>query len=318
MDAQHRQSLDLSNQLMDLIESRRPPEDLSVIFHRLSAYALDHFSLEERYLEACANPDLPQEKDDHEFFVRKPLAFNERYDPTGPELLREIFQFLKTWYLGHILRTDMAYVPWVRRFYREAEIRGVIVDCEDLLVRSDRQSFLRALETLTGKSQEALAQIFYEEALFTDYQTGAFGQASFFDAFVERCGVSLNEAQWADAFAALYTPLDGILELLRRLQPRFKLGLVANSHPWHAEQIVRPSPAFDLFKAVALSFKVKSGVPDHRIFNDMLNQLWLVSEECLYLTSSAEDALAADRLLFHGHVFQGTPGVLKALGVDYP
>jgi len=316
VDAQHRQLLDIMNQLMDLIESKRPPDELSVIFHRLCAYALDHFTLEERYLEACAYPDLAQEKDDHGFFVGKILAFNERYDPTDPELLREIFQFLKTWYLGHILRTDMAYVPYVRRFYREAAIRGVIVDCEGLLARSDHQAFLQVLERLTGKSRDTLERLVFEEALFTDYQTGAFGQASFLDAFSGRCGVSLGTTQWAEAFRALYTPLDEPLELFRGLQPRFKLGLVANSHPWHAEQVVCSSPAFQLFEAVALSFEVKSRVPDHRILNGVLDQLGLVSEECLFLTSCEEDALAADKQLFHGHVFQGAPGVLKALGVD--
>ena len=77
-------------------------------------------------------------------------------------------------------------------------------------------------------------------------------------------------------------------------------GLVANSHPWHAEHLVRTCPVFEFFDAVTLSFEVKSLVPDHRILNDPLGQLGLMSEQCLLLTSQADHVQVAERQCLHG------------------
>jgi hemerythrin-like metal-binding protein len=313
VDAQHKRLLDILNQLLDLIESKRPPDELGVIFHRLCSYALDHFTLEERYLEASGYPALPRQKDDHAFFVGKILEFNERYDPSDSELLVETFTFLKTWYLGHILRTDMEYVPWVRRYHREARIQGILVDFEGLLSATDPQPFLAVLASLSGRSEAELDRLVFGEALFADFQVGAFDRGAFREELSQQCGVALSEDQLTEAFTRLYAPLDNILELLRGLKPRFKLGLVANSHPWHTERVVRACPVFGLFDGVSLSHEVKALVPDHRILNDALDQLGLMSEQCLFLTSRADHAEAADRQLFHGHHFHNPQELLKLL-----
>jgi hemerythrin len=313
VDAQHKRLLDILNHLLDLIENKRPSEEISVIIHRLCAYALDHFTLEEKYLEACAYPGTDRQKAEHGHFVEKVLDFNERYDPSDPALLVETFDFLKNWYLGHILRSDFEYVPWVKRYYREARIQGVIVDFEGLLSVTDHRAFLGALASLSGKPVDELEPLVLGQSLFTDYQQGAIGTALFLEELSRHCAVPLSEGQLVEAFSGAYAPLDNALELLRELKPKFKLALVANSHPWHAERIVGTCPVFALFDAVSLSHDARSLVPDHRIIDEVLDKLGLMAEECLFLTSRPDHAEAADRLLLHGQVFRGPEAVWKFL-----
>lgn len=313
VDGQHRGLLDILNHLMDLVENKRPGEEIHVIFHRLCAYALEHFTLEERYLKACGYPALDRQKDEHGQFVERILDFNERYDPADPELLVETFNFLKTWYLSHILRSDMEYVPWVKRYHREARLQGIIVEFEGILSRGDPRAFTGALASLSGKPEEEVERLVADRSLLADLQEGALDEASLLEELAQHGGMVLDEVRLLESIQGMHTPVDGSLELLRSLKPRFKLALVADSHPWHAERVIQPCPALDLFDAISLSHEVKARMPDHRLFDDALGRLGLVSEECLFLTSRPDHAEAAERLLFHGHVFRDPETLLGTL-----
>jgi len=310
VDAQHRRLLDILNQLLDLVQCKRPADEISIVFHRLCAYALDHFSLEEHYLEASGYPGLARQREDHAHFVGKILEFNERYDPADPAFLLETFEFLKTWYLQHILRTDTEYIPWVKRFHREARVQCILVDFEDLLCHEDPARFIAALAALSGRPEAFLERRLLGESLLEDYKAGALDQAGFAE---ELELPDLEDTTLAEAFAAMYAPATGLLDLLGELKPHYKLGLVANSHPWHAEQVVGACPVFHLFDAVSLSHRVKALVPDHRILNDALNQLGFMSEECLFLTGRADRAEAAGQWCYQVQVFRGATGVRSFL-----
>ena len=313
VDAQHKRLLDILNHLLDLIENKRPIEEIAAIFHRLCAYALEHFTLEENYLEACDYPSIEKQKADHRYFIERVLEFNDRYDPSDRKLLLEIYGFLKTWFLGHVLRSDMDYVPWVRAYFKEARIQGIIVDFEGILSHSDRQPFIGALARLSGKSLKEMERVVFGDSLYLDYQKGLIGSVPFLEELSSRCGVSLDEARLTEAFSGMHKPMNNTLDLLQELKTRFKLGLVVNSNPWHAEHIVSTSQAFRLFEAIALSFETQSLVPDHGILKAVTDQLGLMAEECLFLTSRADHADAAERLLLHGQVIQSRQDLLKLL-----
>ncbi|HNX97644.1 MAG TPA: HAD family phosphatase, partial [Candidatus Aminicenantes bacterium] len=61
-----------------------------------------------------------------------------------------------------------------------------------------------------------------------------------------------------------------MLALLERLKKRFRLGLLSNTGPWHAEHQIRASEAFPLFDAVTFSFETGTAKPDRRMFLDIL------------------------------------------------
>jgi hemerythrin-like metal-binding protein len=310
VDAQHKRLLDVLNHLLDLIECKRPPDEITGIFHRLCAYALDHFALEEHYLAGCAYPGLDQQKGEHTYFVQRVLEFNDRYDPSDPALLVETFKFLKDWYLGHILRSDMDYVPWVRRYYREAPIRGVVIEREGLLARMDRTHFLDQLTTLTERTREELDHAVFGASLFDDLCSGALDRGLFLEELSAVVGTTLSEGQVVELFSSRGEELDELADLLQILKSRVKLGLVADAHPWNAERIRSQRNVFD---AVSLSCETKSRVPDRRILNDILDQLGLMSEECIFLTSLPDHAEIANAQLLHGRMFEGSAHLLEWL-----
>lgn len=113
IDAQHRGLLEVLNEVIDLVGQRGDPEVVSDLFRRLCAYAGEHFSTEEAYMEAHGYPWLAEHRQEHQSFIVRLLALNEAYDPEDPHLLEEVEAFLRQWYVDHILHSDMKYLPFL-------------------------------------------------------------------------------------------------------------------------------------------------------------------------------------------------------------
>lgn len=102
IDEQHRRFLALVNQLSDAAQEsggQCPPGDLLA---RLTAFADEHFHVEEGYMQAFGYPDLAAHQEDHEAFRAAVRGFGEACAGTG-----EILEFLQGWLARHLLEMDV-------------------------------------------------------------------------------------------------------------------------------------------------------------------------------------------------------------------
>jgi HAD superfamily hydrolase (TIGR01509 family) len=310
IDAQHRVLLDLLNDLVDLIDGGGSPEQVSSIFQRLCGYALTHFTNEERYMKAAGYPGLAHQESEHASFVHQLLAFNQAYDPSDPRLLEETQSFLRNWYLDHILRSDMGYVPFLKRYRREAIPRAVIFDFGNVLCSFDNLRFLEGLSSLCGKPAEELRVILYQQSTLTqDYEAGRISSRAFLDEVSSLCGTDLPEDAFIRAYTDIFTPIEATFDLIRKLKSHYRVGLISNTSPWHFEHVIQTSEIFPLFDSVTLSFEVGASKPDPRLFEDALAKLGLMAEECVYIDDQRPYALAANEHLLQGLTYT-TPAAL--------
>jgi len=314
IDAQHRVLLDILNQLIDLIELRKPPEGITDIFHGLCSYALTHFRTEERYMRAVGYPGLARQEAEHAQFVAQVLAFNQAYDPADPRLLKETQTFLRVWYLEHILRSDMDYVSHMRRYFAEATIKAVIFDFGNVLCHFDNDRFLQGLSTLCGRPAEALKQAVYGDSTLTqDYEAGRIDSQAFHEGLSTLCGTALPEAELIRIYTDIFTPIQATFDLISKLKPHYQLGLLSNTSPWHFEHGIRTTAVFPAFEAVTLSYEVGASKPDPRLFEDALAKLELVAEECVYIDDVPTFAQAATTHLLHGVTYTTPIALLSEL-----
>ena len=312
IDTQHRVLLDLLNELIDIIDGGGSPHQVSSIFQRLCAYALNHFSREERYMKAAEYPGLAQQESEHVTFVHQLLAFDQAYDPSDPRLLEETSNFLKTWYLDHILRSDMGYVPFLKRYWREATPRAVIFDFGNVLCAFDNHRFLEGLGSLCGKTPADLNVILYEQSTITqEYEAGRCSSQAFREEVSRLCGTDFTEEAFIRAYTDIFTPIQASFELIRKLKSRYKVGLLSDTSPWHFHYAIQTTEVFSLFDSVTLSYEVGAAKPDVRLFEDALSKLDLLAEECIYVDDRPAFAKAATDHLLHGITFT-TPVALMA------
>ena len=115
IDDQHKSLLAVLNELIDLVGERADPAVVSRLFSQLCQYALTHFATEEAYLAAANYPRLGQQQTEHGIFIQKLIDLNQSYDPEDLHLLKETHDFLKDWFVSHIMDSDMQYVPTLKK-----------------------------------------------------------------------------------------------------------------------------------------------------------------------------------------------------------
>lgn len=312
IDAQHRVLLDLLNQLIDLIDQGGSPEGISSIFQSLTRYALTHFANEEAYLMAAGFPDLHRQQAEHATFIQQLLSFDQAYNPSDPALLEETRRFLKDWFLCHILESDMDYVPHLKRYYGQAPIRGILFDFGNVICRFDNARFLEGLSSLCGKPAATLSEALYEDSTLTqDYEAGRLDSRAFLDGVSALCGMALPEDEFIRIYTDIFTPVESTFDLIRKLKPAYRIGLISNTSPWHFERAIRSSEVFPLFDSVTLSFEVGASKPDPSLFEDALKKLGLLAEECIFIDDQAPFSQAATDHLMHGITYT-TPVALMA------
>lgn len=108
-DHQHRQLVDMINQLSSSPTVDVQSEIISELLSQLTKYASDHFEAEEVLLQEHGFPSLSGHKESHRLFRQKIAGFcvdSMQYKQGVPA---ELLEYMRDWLINHILGTDMEY-----------------------------------------------------------------------------------------------------------------------------------------------------------------------------------------------------------------
>ena len=121
IDEQHKRLLEMINGFSEAKAQPSHDKGLFGFLNELVKYADSHFTTEERYLEKHNFPDYPSHKEEHNAFTEEIFALNERLAKVDSEALSEITNFLKDWYISHVLGTDRGYVDFLKEKLSSSE-----------------------------------------------------------------------------------------------------------------------------------------------------------------------------------------------------
>jgi hemerythrin len=106
IDEQHKTLVSLINKLHDALEENRDREELGVVLAELVDYTVNHFAMEEKYMDTYGYPASAGHKHEHELLRKKALALQKQFAAGRPVITIEVMKFLKRWLTKHILATD--------------------------------------------------------------------------------------------------------------------------------------------------------------------------------------------------------------------
>jgi HAD superfamily hydrolase (TIGR01509 family) len=180
------------------------------------------------------------------------------------------------------------------------KITAIIFDFGMVLSSFDVGTFLQNLSDITGTPVEQLPPILQNvRDIVVRYETGLISTDEFVESAIRRTGLHLSREQFRKAYNEIFTAIPENRELVRRLKPRYKIGLLSNTSEWHFEHAIKTVDIFPLFDAVTLSFEVKAMKPVPALYRDMLAKLRVTAGECIYIDDIAENATAAANMGMH-------------------
>ena len=160
--------------------------------------------------------------------------------------------------------------------------------------------FLRNLVPYTGKAMTELKHILnVVRDIVIEYETGLMSTEDFITRIFHATNLPLTRDQFRTAYTDIFSPITSTHDLIRRLKPRYRLGLLSNTSELHFQHAIRTAPVFPLFDAVTLSYEVKALKPSRNIYDNMLTKLRAEPHECVYIDDIEENAAAAAWLGMH-------------------
>ena len=109
LDADHKSIIDLINELYSAIHENSGERIIKSIFDRLLDYTKYHFNREEVYFDKMDYPQAEKHKAIHRSMVRQTQELHEKYLRNDIDIAMEALQFLKDWWIDHIVVKDLNY-----------------------------------------------------------------------------------------------------------------------------------------------------------------------------------------------------------------
>lgn len=284
IDAQHRGLLDLLNELIDLMDGRSGPEQVTRILRDLGEYAGTHFSSEERYMLAAKYPKLEEHRREHDSFTEKVLQLGQAYDPGDPHLLEEALGFLKHWYLEHITKVDQDYAPFLQRALPTAPIQAILVGLDGIFCGCDAEAFTRHVAEAGGRLVADAERALWEDpGLLRAFELGTEEADGFVRALSAWAGAPFDADALARAWTEARRPVPAMAHLVRGLRDRHQVTLVGNAPPWARTHLFPLLGLEGLFQAEVLSCEVGKRLPDADLLLEASALLKVPPEACLLL-----------------------------------
>ena len=180
-------------------------------------------------------------------------------------------------------------------------IKNIIFDLGGVIINLDTKTTFDGfteLSRFTDWSQNSIDEV----DLFLDYEKGTISSEEFRLGIREMIGnTKLTDGQIDTIWNKMLLDIPSArLELIQRLSERYRLFVLSNTNALHVpafNKIVKSvsgQPSIDaFFEKVYFSHEVKMRKPEREIYEHVLNDSQLKSEETLFLDDKKENLIAA-------------------------
>lgn len=106
VDLEHRQMIDLINDLHSLVGDNASEEEVSTMLGEIFAQISAHFALEEKFMRETRYPHFPDHKGDHEKLLDELRDIMDRVEDDGRYDETALSDELREWFTNHFRTHD--------------------------------------------------------------------------------------------------------------------------------------------------------------------------------------------------------------------
>ncbi len=106
LDQEHEVLISCINMLEEAVSDEQDSGTIKEVLQGLIDYTKTHFFVEEELMRAYDFPNSAEHKKEHESFKKKIDMLATRFDQGAVQIEDKLLDFLKSWLIEHILKTD--------------------------------------------------------------------------------------------------------------------------------------------------------------------------------------------------------------------
>mgnify|MGYP001398882160 CR=1 FL=1 len=110
LDDQHKHFVGILNNLYTALQNMELEAKIKPILDDLVAYAVTHFSTEEKYFDMFGYELAGEHKLKHKELLDQVNVFMQRYKTEGTKIIKDLLDFLEDWLVQHLAEYDQKYV----------------------------------------------------------------------------------------------------------------------------------------------------------------------------------------------------------------
>jgi putative hydrolase of the HAD superfamily len=205
-------------------------------------------------------------------------------------------------------------------------IEAIVFDFGGVMATFFRPALFQAMEAQLGLEAGSLPRLLWHSDDWRLAELGTIDDEEYWRRTAPRLGLGPTapgaEARLRDFREALFggvAPDPAMVNLVRRLGRRYRLGLLSNTTAREAESLLRRHGLEGLFDDVVLSAAVGLVKPDAAIYRLALARLGTEAGATVFVDDYEPNVAAASDLGLHGVHFTGYEALvaaLEALGVE--
>ena len=159
---------------------------------------------------------------------------------------------------------------------------------------------------------------FIEKTDLRSYERGDISSRTFIKNIIAHLTVPVPRRDIINRFRHIFSPNQGMLELLESLKQDYRVYLLSNTNELHWKYLEREYQLVSRAHGAVTSFEERCSKPDAAIYQALETKFGIVPEKAVFIDDIAEHVEAAAKRKWHGIVHQSleqTKEQLHSLGV---
>ncbi len=191
------------------------------------------------------------------------------------------------------------------------KIKVIAFDLGNVLLPFSRWKAVFNIARISKKNPFAIALWFLLFGQWQDFDRGKYTTTEFYEVVKKGLKFKISEEEFSDAFADMFRENTQVINLLPLLKQKFKLILLSDINPVHANFCINRYKFLNIFDKKILSYQVKVKKPAPEMFQILIREAEACPEEIIFIDDKAGNARGAERAGIHGLHFKSEKQLLN-------
>jgi epoxide hydrolase-like predicted phosphatase len=184
------------------------------------------------------------------------------------------------------------------------KIKAIFFDYGGVIQRTEYQSPRQHLAQKFGMEYDDIDKIVFESPTARQATVGEIKVEQHWQAIAKRFKLGKDEiANFESEFFAGDVIDHELVNLIRSLRPKYKVGLISNAWSDMREYLIRKK-LDDAFDTLTISAEIKSAKPEAKIYLHALEQAEVKASEAVFVDDVTANIEACQKLGMHGILFR--------------